>query len=298
MKNKKMIIGYILVILSAFLFGCMGLITVNIYNQNISKPSAVLLRNMLALPVLAVLALTQNKTLKVPLKALPSISVFAIMGCCVTPLLLFIGYDKIGAGTTTVFHFIYPAVVVLLSMVFLKKKLSLGTGIAVLLCIVGIGLFYDPNSEKGLNLTGCIVALASGITYAIYVVLLSVFKYKEVAGFRLSFYISLICTIVMLVFCLVTNTLTFPTNLLGWGLCILLALVISVGAVVLFQKGTFIIGGERASILSTVEPITGVVTGYLFLHEKMTVEMIIGSVIVVIASILIAVFDARKKEST
>ena len=34
-------------------------------------------------------------------------------------------------------------------------------------------------------------------------------------------------------------------------LCILLALVISVGAVVMFQRGTFMIGGERASILST-----------------------------------------------
>ena len=292
MKNKKMFTGYLLVIVSAFLFGCMGLITINIYEQGISKPSAVLLRNMLALPVLAVLALIQSKTLKVPVKALPSISIFAIMGCCVTPLLIFMGYEKIGAGTTTVFHFIYPAVVVLLGILFLKKKLSLGTGIAVLLCVVGIGLFYDPNQE--LNLTGCIVALASGVTYAIYVVLLSVFKYKEVSGFRLSFYISLVCTIVMLVVCLVTKTLTFPTNLLGWGLCLLLAVLISVGAVVLFQKGTFIIGGERASILSTVEPITGVVTGVLFLGEKMSVGMIVGSVIVVIASILIAVFDAKK----
>jgi drug/metabolite transporter (DMT)-like permease len=43
-----------------------------------------------------------------------------------------------------------------------------------------------------------------------------------------------------------------------------------------------------------VEPITGVVTGVLFLGEKMSVGMIIGSVIVVIASILIAVFDAKK----
>ena len=287
-----MFTGYLLVIVSAFLFGCMGLITTHIYKQGITRESAVLLRNMLALPVLCVLALMQSKTLKVPVKALPAISIFAIMGCCVTPLLLFMGYEKIGAGTTTVFHFIYPAVVVLLGILFLKKKLSLGTGIAVLLCVVGIGLFYDPNQE--LNLTGCIVALASGVTYAIYVVLLSVFKYKEVSGFRLSFYISLVCTIVMLVVCLVTKTLTFPTNLLGWGLCLLLAVLISVGAVVLFQKGTFIIGGERASILSTVEPITGVVTGVLFLGEKMSVGMIIGSVIVVIASILIAVFDAKK----
>jgi len=295
MNNKKLITGYLLVILSAFLFGCMPLITTHIYGQGITRESAVLLRNMLALPVLGVLSLIQNKSLKIPVKALPSISIIALMGCCITPLLLFSAYPMIGPGTTTVFHFIYPAVVVLLGLVFFKKKVSFGTSIAVLLCIVGIGLFYDPNQK--LDLIGCIIALASGVTYAIYVALLSVFKYNEtVSGFRLSFYISLICTVAMLVICLLTNKLTFPTNFAGWALCILLALVISVGAVVMFQKGAFLIGGERASILSTVEPITGVVTGYLFLNEKMSVGMIIGSVLVIIASILIAVFDAKKKQ--
>ena len=293
MNNKKLFTGYLLVILSAFLFGCMPLITTHIYRQGITRESAVLLRNLLALPVLGILALVQNKSLKIPVKSLPSISIIALMGCCVTPLLLFTSYPMIGSGTATVFHFVYPAVVVILGMLFLKKKLSLGTGIAVLLCIVGIGLFYDPSQK--LDLIGCAIALASGVTYAIYVVLLSVFKYKTVSGFRLSFYISLVCTIVMFIVCLLTNTLTFPTNFLGWALCLLLALLISVGAVVMFQKGTFLIGGERASILSTVEPITGVVAGYLFLDETMTVGMIIGSVLVIAASILIAVFDGKKK---
>lgn len=294
MNNKKMVTGYLLVILSAFLFGCMPLITTHIYRQDITRESAVLLRNMLALPVLGVLSLIQHKSLKIPVKSLPAISLIALMGCCITPLLLFSAYPMIGPGTTTVFHFIYPAVVVLFGLLFFKKKLSSGTAIAVLLCIVGIGLFYDPKNK--LDLFGCIIALASGVTYAIYVVLLSVFKYnKTVSGFRLSFYISLICTVAMLVICIATNKLTFPTNLAGWALCILLALVISVGAVVMFQKGAFLIGGERASILSTVEPITGVVTGFLFLGEEMSVGMIIGSVIVIIASILIAVYDNKKK---
>ena len=297
MKNRKLITGYLLVVISAFLFGCMPLITTYIDYESISRESVVLLRNMLALPVLAVLALIQNKSLKIPVKALPSMSLIAIMGCCVTPLLLFFSYQMISTGTATVFHFLYPAVVVILGMLFLKKKVSLGTGLAVLLCIVGIGLFYDPAQE--LDLLGCILALVSGITYAIYIVLLSAFKYKEVSGFKLSFYISLICTVVMLVVCLITDKLDFPTNLTEWGLCILLALVISVGAVVMFQKGAYLIGGERASILSTVEPITGMLVGIFILQDQEPyVGSMIGSVLVVAASVLIAVFDARKKEST
>ena len=293
MKNRKLLTGYILVILSAFLFGCMPLITTHIYRQGIQRESVVLLRNLLALPVLGILALWQNKSLKINSKALPAITMIALMGCCVTPLLLYTSYPMVGSGTATVFHFVYPAVVVLMGLLFFKKKLNIGTTIAVLLCVAGIGLFYDPNQK--LDLLGCIIALASGVTYAIYVVLLSVFKHKEISGFKLSFYISLVCTVVMLIVCIAMNKLTFPTNVTGWLLCILLALVINVGAVVMFQKGTFLIGGERASILSTVEPITGVVAGYLFLDESMTVGMIIGSVLVIAASILIAVFDGKKK---
>ena len=294
MKNRKLILGYILVILSAFLFGCMPLITKHIYNQGIVRESVVLLRNLLALPVLGILALIQSKSLKITPKAIPAISIIALMGCCITPLLLYTSYQSIASGTATVFHFVYPAVVVLLGMVFLKKKLNWGTGIAVVLCVVGICLFYNP--EEKLNFVGCALALASGLTYAIYVVLLSVFKHKEVSGFKLSFYISLVCTVTMLVVCLVTKKLTLPTNLAGWLLCILLALVINVGAVVMFQRGTFLVGGERASILSTVEPITGVVVGYFAFSEAITWGVGIGSSLVIIASILIAVSDARKKQ--
>lgn len=294
MKNKKLLIGYIMVIVSAFLFGCMPLITKHIYNQGILRESVVLLRNLLALPALGILAWLQSKSFKIPVKAMPAISVIALMGCCVTPLLLYASYEHIASGTATVFHFVYPAVVVLIGMLFLKKKINLGTGLAVLLCVVGIALFYNP--KEPLNWTGCILALISGVTYAVYVVMLSVFKYKEVSGFKLSFYISLVCTVVMLAVCLLTNKLTLPTNLTGWLLCIALALVINVGAVVLFQRGTFIIGGERASILSTVEPLTGVVVGYLAFGEPISFMTGIGSALVIAASILIAVFDGKKSK--
>lgn len=292
--KKQLIQGYILVILSAILFGCMPLITTFIYGQGINRESTVLMRNLLALPVLGLLALKQQKTLKIPVKALPAIAAIALMGCCVTPLLLYSSYQLIATGTATVFHFVYPAVVVLIGLVFLKKKLNPGTLLAVLLCVVGICLFYNPNEP--LNWTGCGLALVSGVTYAVYVVLLSVFKHKEVSGFTLSFYISLICAVVMLVVCLATSKLTLPSNVTGWLLCVLLALVISVGAVVMFQRGTFLIGGERASILSTFEPLTGVIVGALVFQEKMSLGMIFGSALVILACILITVFDSKKEK--
>ena len=166
---------------------------------------------------------------------------------------------------------------------------------AVGLCVVGVCLFYDPNGP--LHWDGCVLALASGVTYAIYVVLLSVFRYKEVSGFKLSFYVSAICSAAMLAVCLIKGCLTLPTSVAGWLLCVLLAMVISVGAVVMFQRGTFLIGGERASILSTVEPLTGVLMGIIVFREKTTIGMGIGSALVISACVLITIFDKKHSVS-
>ncbi|MBR4017232.1 MAG: EamA family transporter [Oscillospiraceae bacterium] len=63
-----------------------------------------------------------GKNFRIPVKAMPAIVVIALMGCCITPLLLYGSYRHIATGTATVFHFVYPAVVVLIGLMFLRKK--------------------------------------------------------------------------------------------------------------------------------------------------------------------------------
>ena len=101
----------------------------------------------------------------------------------------------------------------------------------------------------------------------------------------------------MLVICLCTGQLALPTTWVGWGLCLLLATSVTTGAVVLFQQGALMIGGEKTSVLSALEPITGVVIGIFVFHESAKPTVLIGSLLVIASSILIAVIDLKKKES-
>ena len=286
--------GYLFAVLSAIIYGCMPLMAKHIYNSGVNSVSLVLFRNLFAIPLVAILAYTQNKSFAVPKKALPPITVIAVIGCCATPLLLLSSYNFIPSSVATVFHFIYPAIVVLIGILFMKHTISLKTIICVLLCICGICLFYTPGAP--LDIRGSILAIISGITFAVYISLLSGFKYKNLPTFLFTFYVIVISSILLLAFCLITGTLTLPTNLTGWLLCILFANLITAGAVVLLQVGTFIIGGERASVLSTLEPITGIILGVCFLGESITLATGFGAALVVLASILIAFFDAKKSK--
>ena len=289
----KLLKGYLFAILSAVIYGLMPLMASHIYADGVNAMTLVLLRNALALPALAVLALWQQKTLKVPVKSLGGTAFLAAFGCCITPVLLFSSYHYIPSGTATTIHFIYPAIVVLIGIVFLKKKAQLGTMLSLALCIGGICLFYKPGED--FHWGGAGLALASGVTFATYVVMLPVLRHKDVSGFLFTFYIALCSTVMMTVVCLATGNLALPQSLTGWLWCLLFAMGVTTGAVVLFQQGTFLIGPEKASILSTFEPITSVVVGVAFMEETIGARDYVGITLVLAASVLIAIFDMRKK---
>ncbi len=291
--NNKIVKGYIFAILSAVIYGLMPLMAKYIYADGVNAITLVFLRNFLALPSLAVLAFYKHRTLKIPLKTLPKISLLSFFGCCITPILLFSSYNYMATGTATVFHFVYPSLVVLIGIIFLKKKVPLTTVISVILCFVGICLFYNPN--EAFSFEGSAFALSSAITFAIYVTILSNYKNEKVTGLLLSFYIALISSIITFIICILTNSLSLPVSLNGWILCIVFAFLVTTLAVVFFQQGAFIIGGEKTSILSALEPITGLIVGIIAFSEPATINVVIGSLLVVGASILIAIADMRKK---
>ncbi len=292
MRQSQRIRGYFLVIASAVIFGCSPLLVKNIYAEGINSLTVILLRNMLSAPVAGLLAYGQRKSLKIPLRALPSIILIGIMGCCIAPLLLFSSYLFIGSGIATVFHFVYPAVVVVGGVLCYRERMTGGNLISVLLCVLGICLFYTPGQP--LDLWGSILALASGVAYAAYVMLLAHFRHKEqVSGYLLSFYMFAVNAAVLLAICLAGDFLIIPTSAKAWILCFLVAIVVNVCAVSMFQRGTLLVGGPQASVLSTMEPITGVFMGALVFQEVITLQTGIGAALVILASILIVLFDMR-----
>ena len=269
----------------------MPLLAKLIYADGVNAITLVLFRNLMALPLIGILAFRQGRSFSIPKKALPQISLIALAGCCITPLLLLQSYNYIDSGLATIFHFIYPAVVVVISVLFLKQPLQWKILLCVGLCIVGICLCYTPDSPP--DWRGSILAITSGIACAIYICLLAGFSHKQIPFFLFTFYVILISSILLLAFCLLTGSLCLPKTPTGWLLCIVFANLITGGAVVLLQLGTFLLGGERSSILSALEPVVSILVGLLFLQERISAEGAIGSVLVILSSILIAVLDLK-----
>lgn len=286
---NKLLKGYLFVIVSAVVYGCMPLGAKIIYAEGVNSMSLVLYRNLLSIPVMAALVKLQGDTLRISGQEAVKISLLSMLGACITPLLIYNAYNYVSSGAVTTMHFIYPAAVVLGSLLFLKEKVPAAALICVGLCTVGICLFYAPS--EAMDPTGCALALLSGVTYAAYILLLPRSGLKKMSGFKLSMYMSLACSLVMFPVCLLSGSLTAPTSLRGWIACLVFSMALCLGAVYLFQQGAFLIGSQRAAILSTFEPITSLVVGLAFLGESLSSHAILGAILIVAASIGISLSD-------
>ena len=183
--TKSNVKGYIFIILSAVIFGSMPLMANYIYADGVNPLSLVLLRNLLSLIPLSLIAIVRKKSFKVAPRDLPAIATVGIFGCALTPFLLFSSYQFMDTGAATVFHFVYPAAVLLFGLIFLRARFRWGNLACLILCVGGIVMFYTPGAA--VNLAGSVIALSSGITYAIYIVLLGAFGNRGLDGFVFSF---------------------------------------------------------------------------------------------------------------
>ena len=83
-----------------------------------------------------------------------------------------------------------------------------------------------------------------------------------------------------------------------WMSAVLLALVSTVAAFVLYTSGLKHLEASKASILATVEPIIAVLTGVLFLGEHLRGWQVLGMALVLYSAILVAEKRSKVKNLT
>ena len=289
---NKMLKGYLLTIASGVMFGFVPAAAKLGYANGFSSINLTFYRNLFAAAMLAGIVKASGERLRIEEKKdMGKVLLLGLLATTLTPLLLFIAYGLIPSSVATTFHYTYPALIILGTALVVKKPVQKEHIFCVALCILGIAMFITPGEK--LNLAGAIPALLSGFTYASYVILLEQFHITSMSTRKVTFYMAAEAAVLLLIVCLVTDHFVWPKNLAAVGCCVLVAFLSTVAATVLFQMGTKLIGGPRSSILSTFEPITSIVLGVAVFHDPFSGRTLFGSVCVIAATALIALFDLR-----
>ena len=266
--------GIVYSIASAVIFGFTPILTRIAYDEGANGITMTFLRAVFAIPVLAPLLRLMGLSFRLTRTQVRDLFVAGGIGSAVTTLMLYISYSYIPVGIATTLHFIYPIEVSVGCVVFFGDKLTKSTLFALVSCSLGV-LLFTGRATTG-STTGVILSLLSSVTFAVYVIYLDKTDLKKMHYVKLSFYLCLCFIVVSGAYGLATRTLTFGLSAKAWFYALLVSFFTSILALPLLQVGIRLAGGTTAAILSTFEPITGVVLGVVVLGEELSTPKAIG----------------------
>ncbi len=284
--------GIFLTVLSALFYGFTPIVSFYSYMLGNNPFTVTYFRSFFVLPVLGIIMLVKKIDFKLELHQIKNIIITGIFGTVLTTLLLSTSYNYIGVGTATTLHYLYPVFVMVFSKLFFKDKISKKQYLTLALSVIGISFFLEFQDIT--KVKGIIMAVLSAVTFAFYIVYIDKSGLAKMNGFKLSFYLSLVLIVILTTTNLFTHQLILNQPFESYLLMFAVAMLASFLAVVCLKEGIRLIGGNLASIFSMVEPVSTLIFGKIFFDEVISIQKIIGSVII-IASIMIMAVKPKKK---
>ncbi len=290
--------GILITVLSAAAFGFAFTLAPMTYGAGGSNPiTLTFLRNLLCLPVFFAVLKLRKVPVKVDRKVLWRM-LFLGFFVTTTSLTYNIALSMIDVGMVTTLHYIYPALVMLVCVVFYKESYTLRKGAALACVTLGVACFLLSAGVRGggLVVKGMCFALISGVSHACYMIFMDRTGLKSEPPLRVALYSGLSASLVAGVFGYATGSFTFATiTTKAWLLTIAFALLCNAIALPAFQLGIKYVGPTTAAILSTVEPITGNLFGVLLLSESINSVKVI-SCLLILSGVVILSLPKRKNK--
>lgn len=278
--------GYILGTIAAATYGMNPLFALPLYKAGMNPESVLFFRYMLAIPILAVMIKARGRSFKINRKETTTLIVMGLL-VAISSLTLFQSYNYMEAGIASTILFVYPIMVALIMSLVFKEKLTMMTGLCLLLALGGISMLYKGGDGTTLSLTGTLLALASALTYAIYIVGINQTVLKSTATLTVTFYV-LVFGVTLFIIRLLTGTaLTTPDKWYLWLNVLALSVFPTAISFLCTTSAIQYIGSTPTAILGALEPVTAIIFGITIFGERMTLRESIGIVMILIAVTLV-----------
>ncbi|MBE6081665.1 DMT family transporter [Acidilutibacter cellobiosedens] len=288
-KNK----GIFFIVIASFLLGSIPLFAKVAFKGGLNSFTTLTLRFLGAAVILFIYIKKHGYSLKINRKQFLFIMLMGSAGYFLTSAFLFNSYKYISTGLATILSFVYPIVVNLFSIVIYKEKVNFRKGLALVLSIIGIYLLVE-NKSGVMNIKGVLLALSGGFAYAFYILMGANKDLKDINSFILIFYVTLVASLCAFTFSTITGQFHLYINLYSVVGALFLSLACTAIPLILFLMAVRCIGPSEASILNTLEPLVSIIIGAIILKEKIGLGMVIGTFLVILSIIIIAMMDKEK----
>lgn len=293
MDKRRTALGFTLVIVSAIAFSIKSILAKLLYGLGVDPLTLLTMRFTLALP-LFLGALFFYPSQRPTVKDLGLLVVSGLAGLYLAAILDFYGLVFVDASVERVVIFVYPTIVLLLSAVIFKRRVS-RTDIAAL-ALTYAGLLLVLNDAFGVAprpgfLLGAVLILLSAIIYALSCLLTESLG-KRLHPIKISAYAATTATAAYLVTWGARGA-HLPEGKSAWTLLAILAVVSTFVPVVSFVAGIKLIGATRASVASSIGPVSTAILGFFLLDERLDGLQIFGILLVLVGVSMLSLFRGR-----
>lgn len=286
--------------LAASLWGVIALFVKGLADIGFSPMEIVAIRVTVAFILLLMIGIIFfREQLKVKARDLPIFIGSGIISIVFFNWCYFTTINQLNLSLAVILLYTAPAIVVLLSRVIFKEKLTKQKVMAVLGTLIGCILItgIGSTSKADLTIIGLLTGLGSGLGYALYSIFgkLALRKYQP---FTITIYTFLFATAFLLPITTLWNKahLLFQIDTLLWGLG--LGLLPTVIAYFFYTKGLEKLESSKAAIIATIEPLVATMLGILLYNEGMNMLQMIGTGMIFSSVIIVNVTRKNKYTQT
>lgn len=259
----------------------------------VSSGELALYRAVLASVLIGfVLLITKQKIPFAKIKKEVALLLFSGVAMGINWILLFEAYRHTTVSVATLSYYFAPVIVTAVCPILFKERLTAKQIICFVMSTLGLVLI--TGVDLGGNFIGVLFGLGAAVFYAT-VVLINKFI-KNVEGIPRTFLQFVAALVILIPYVLLTSGITVA-NLdgTGWASLITIGVVHTGLAYCLYFPSLKEISGQKAAILSYIDPLVAVIISVTVLGETMTLWQIAGGVLILGFTLLNEVSFNRKK---
>ncbi len=292
--RKRRLAGYLAGFIAGVSYGTNPLFAKPLLESGVPVLVMLFFRYSISAAILAVWMLAKRERFRVRGNEMALLALLGILFAC-SSLFLFFSYEFIPSGLATTLVYLYPVFVALI-MVFLRFYPSWQTWLSIIATFGGILLLSSPSPGASIRIPGIILAVASALSYAFYLVIVNRSKrIKNVSEHTLTLYALLTGAVLFAVIrALQGGSIAEGIDTASdWGNLIGLAIVPTMISLLTLAMSSRYIGPTKTSILGVFEPLTAIMIGTLLFGEALTVKMGIGVAVCIGAVVFMILRPAK-----
>lgn len=274
---RKFMSDRVMMIASMIIFG-----TISIFVRSVSVSSGelALYRAVMAAALVGIFLLVTRQPLSFRgLKKEIPLLLLSGMAMGINWILLFEAYKHTTVSVATLSYYFAPVIVTVLSPLLFKERLTPKQILCFVMSTVGLVMITGIGTGGGNDLVGILFGLGAATFYAA-VILLNKFI-KKVEGIQRTFFQFVSAIVILLPYVLLTGGFTLASlDGIGWASLLIVGILHTGVTYCMYFSSLKELPGQKAAILSYIDPLVAVLVSVTLLGETMTPWQIVGGMLI------------------